>query len=649
MSNYLKPQSPLQIGSDFIYPITTTDQILTDDGSRLNAKYITTILNEEDAGVIPKTNANQLGGIDADQYALKSEVNDLINNFDFSAAQPANWDGNTLATQLPNGLTYAQGGIDAGFPSNYITCFAVKYNNDRCMQIAMIKGNATTYVRAPLSNSADGWTEWKRVITANDTINQAVNSNKLGGIEAEQYATKAYVSTEIATNAGGAQGNWEQNDSSAKDYIQNRTHWKEEMEPVTFTQDLTIKVYYHDSEWGFNGSGGILYRGDWSETEFTPLVDFTPKSGQIMTVQIGTDIYSGELIQEDDNTWRIGDPNLCRWGENFSDINIPVTHNYYFGINDMRVFGWDTWQFYAYFDPSVGYGGESYPVTITISGTEYHPLEEGYIPKKAFILPAYNLFDNSNFTNPVNQRGQTSYTGGFGIDRWQNTNSTITLTDNGLKLTKTDTSNVSKFVGTILPENININSAYTVAISINGTIEIFNSMFPNVNGESYVISGNTINCEFGKAASCYVIRFVFESQGEYMMEWAALYEGEYIAELLPPYVPKGYTAELLECQRYYYQFQNGTSVYGYTGSSGTSVYIAFELPTTMRLTNPTVSMSGNIYGAFGGAGTTSLTSISSSKTMGKQFELVMSLPSSLSTNTVYAGWVNGTITVSADL
>ena len=231
----IKLQNPLVLNEQHIYPLTLDDQVITKDGSRLNTKYISVDINDTDSGIIPKTNAEQLGGIsadnyatkafvsseianaqlggennnvdlsgfmlktdtaidsqklggaDANQYTLKSEFNDLINNLDFSAAQPADWDGNTLATQLPNGLTYTQGGLDAGFPSNYITCFAVKYNNDRCMQIAMIKGNAMTYVRAPLSNSADGWTEWKRIITANDTINQAANSNKLGGKAPKYY------------------------------------------------------------------------------------------------------------------------------------------------------------------------------------------------------------------------------------------------------------------------------------------------------------------------------------------------------------------------------------------------------------------------------------------------------------------------------
>lgn len=34
---YLKPQSPLKNGEDHIYPLTTIDQIIMDDGSRLGA------------------------------------------------------------------------------------------------------------------------------------------------------------------------------------------------------------------------------------------------------------------------------------------------------------------------------------------------------------------------------------------------------------------------------------------------------------------------------------------------------------------------------------------------------------------------------------------------------------------------------------
>ena len=36
-----------------------------------------------------------------------------------------------------------------------------------------------------------------------------------------------------------------------------------------------------------------------------------------------------------------------------------------------------------------------------------------------------------------------------------------------------------------------------------------------------------------------------------IVDWAALYEGSYDASTLPAYQPKGYAAELAECQRYY--------------------------------------------------------------------------------------------------
>ena len=47
------------------------------------------------------------------------------------------------------------------------------------------------------------------------------------------------------------------------------------------------------------------------------------------------------------------------------------------------------------------------------------------------------------------------------------------------------------------------------------------------------------------------LRFQTVSGEAISFVWAALYEGAYTADALPPYVPKGYAAELLECMRYY--------------------------------------------------------------------------------------------------
>lgn len=79
---YYKPQSPIKNGEDYIYPLTTVDQVMLDDGSRLNAKYITINLdNAEDGGDVNTVlvNADSLGGVPASDYALKASTVSSVN------------------------------------------------------------------------------------------------------------------------------------------------------------------------------------------------------------------------------------------------------------------------------------------------------------------------------------------------------------------------------------------------------------------------------------------------------------------------------------------------------------------------------------------------------------------------------------------
>ena len=64
-------------------------------------------------------------------------------------------------------------------------------------------------------------------------------------------------------------------------------------------------------------------------------------------------------------------------------------------------------------------------------------------------------------------------------------------------------------------------------------------------------------------------------------------------ETLPKYQPKGYGAELAECQRYYIKLGAETVCPGYTGSDGKQVWFHSLLPTTMRVT-PTAVHSGGL-------------------------------------------------------
>lgn len=79
MSNYYKPQTPLAKGNDFIYPLTTADQVLLEDGSRLNAKVVMAALDDVEDGEDYNpdevlVNAESLGGIPANSYMLKTDT-----------------------------------------------------------------------------------------------------------------------------------------------------------------------------------------------------------------------------------------------------------------------------------------------------------------------------------------------------------------------------------------------------------------------------------------------------------------------------------------------------------------------------------------------------------------------------------------------
>ena len=176
---------------------------------------------------------------------------------------------------------------------------------------------------------------------------------------------------------------------------------------------------------------------------------------------------------------------------------------------------------------------QSIESSVNIAKTE---LSSDYNNKIKLAAPV-NLLDNSNFLNPVNQRGQTSYTGvGYTIDRWRfwQSSCSLILTDSGITINGDDLNQYFD-VGAFDTSKI-----YTAAAcSSNGTIKMVSGVLSYGMWGDYVtftVDGNN-NPRFTLAAGSY--------------KWAALYEGEYTADTLPEYKPKGYYAELLECQRYY--------------------------------------------------------------------------------------------------
>lgn len=172
----------------------------------------------------------------------------------------------------------------------------------------------------------------------------------------------------------------------------------------------------------------------------------------------------------------------------------------------------------------------------------------------------WNLLDNSDFRNPVNQRGQASYTGtGYAIDRWRSwvDSNTLTIHDGYI----TTTGDYAQYIKGLPGDNY---SAF--AMRTDGTLIQINTGYESANDWRYV----------SLPAGSYV--------------WAALYPDKYTVETCPAYVPKGYAIELLECQRYFWRCMNTYHAEGIGYAYSNTQFRGYIVtPQTLRSENLTMA------------------------------------------------------------
>lgn len=199
-------------------------------------------------------------------------------------------------------------------------------------------------------------------------------------------------------------------------------------------------------------------------------------------------------------------------------------------------------------------------------------------PRCAF---AYNLLDNSDFSNPVNQRGATVYnvdTQAYTLDRWKMTSGATPISNMELNSDKSvyyialsasyghyiqKIEGFSRYVGKTLTFAMKCNKAPT------GT-DLILLINTGITQEAVKLTNglNIVKCLIPEGATNLYVGVQNNSSDTaiaFYPEWAALYEGEYTADTLPPYVPKVYAAELAECRRYYRRYGCGLIAY-YNGS-----------------------------------------------------------------------------------
>lgn len=201
---------------------------------------------------------------------------------------------------------------------------------------------------------------------------------------------------------------------------------------------------------------------------------------------------------------------------------------------------------------------------------------------------AHNLLDNSDFTNPVNQRGATSYSSqGYSIDRWKSeiaagTSFSISVSSGKLIISKSG--GVLRFYQILNNDMLGKTVTYAVKTSdgiFSGTC-VVNNTINNVRIGSHNAYLSVYIGDSGK--TIFSIFFNDSSDDTIEIYCAALYEGSYDASTIPAYQPKGYAAELAECQRLFRR--DSVSLPCIAGSTLITGY-AFQ--TKMRI-NPTYTI-----------------------------------------------------------
>lgn len=218
----------------------------------------------------------------------------------------------------------------------------------------------------------------------------------------------------------------------------------------------------------------------------------------------------------------------------------------------------------------------------------------------------YNLLDNSWFANPVNQRGVSSYKGStYCFDRWffysaDATDSQVYKRDGniGLKGGASAASISQRFPKGYLDSS----KIYTLAY------------YDNVN-DKLTIKSNPVY--FSRDDFDYTNIAVTTGAATFI-QWAALYEGSYTADTLPAYQPKGYAAELAECQRYARIRNVDNYAIAILGAEKvfTIEHHGMRIAPTVQVINPLTNAVGNIASySMGGEFPAEIVSITKDRTI----------------------------------
>lgn len=217
-----------------------------------------------------------------------------------------------------------------------------------------------------------------------------------------------------------------------------------------------------------------------------------------------------------------------------------------------------------------------------------------------YYLPAVNLLDNSDFRNPVMQSGFNSLHGSdtYVFDRWLNVvNIAATHGVDGLTIMADE---LNQRIKQRVKADHLIGKMLTLAVyKSDGTVVASSAVMPSdISNTSFLWTqkSNIYLILSHRVSNCLEVELSTSVGVNATIKAVALYEGSYTVETLPPYVPKGYAAELAECQRYFRCLSGDPTTSGYVASTVTNIYIVCDGYENMydQDVSPTVTIDGDI-------------------------------------------------------
>lgn len=155
--------------------------------------------------------------------------------------------------------------------------------------------------------------------------------------------------------------------------------------------------------------------------------------------------------------------------------------------------------------------------------------------------PSGNLLDNPDFSNPINQRGLTTYSGSFiySIDRWV-ISGTISLQSGGVSVSP------NGFFLQRMEPLIN-GEDYTLAVYVGNQLLVGTVTYDSVSSDTQIAVSNSLGTLYIQNIEGNLCQFVVNTIAQSIISMPVLLKGAYTAKTLPPWATPTYMTELVKC------------------------------------------------------------------------------------------------------